>query len=184
MPTLALFKSVERPRVPDLKLPDVDPELCSCLGQIIIAWSTVEYLVSILLGTFLSADLGGMMVITNNIAVSTQSKWLRALMATHEHEAEHNTRVINLLNRADDLRSERNEFVHGTWSTIGCEPKTALVETVNLERAEIIKSRLVTLSDLKELRAEIETWINDYVALGRELGFPRHKGQTKSIFAD
>jgi hypothetical protein len=170
--------------MPDFPIPVVDPELSSPLGQIIVRWSTLEYLLSLLLGTFLNADQGGMMIITNTIAVSVQSKWMRALMASHEHEAEHNKRVVDLLTRADDLRAERNEFVHGTWSTIGCEPKTALVETVNLERKEIIRTRLVTEKDLNDLIVEIDDWIADYVTIGRELGFPRHRGGTKSIFAD
>jgi len=170
--------------MPDFGLPDVDSELCLSLGQIVIRWSTVEYLIALLLGTFLSADQGGMMVITNSVAVSTQSKWLRALMASHEHEAHSNTPVVKLLDRADELRSERNEFIHGMWDTTGCQSKTALIQTVNLDRAEIIKTRLVTLKDLNDLRIDIEAWIDDYVTLGRELGFPRHRGKTKSIFVD
>jgi hypothetical protein len=170
--------------MPDFAIPDVDPELALPLGQIIIHRSTLEYLISILLGTFLSADLGGMTIVTNNVAVSVQSKWLRALMARHPHEAEHNKRVLDLLNRADQLRSERNDYIHGIWTTAGCEPKTALVETVNLERTEIIRSRHVTAQDLDGLVVHIDDWINDYVALGRELGFPRHRDGTKSIFAD
>ena len=170
--------------MPEFQMPDIDPDLAAPLGQIIVRWSTLEYLVSMLLGTFLSADQGGMMVITNNIAVSVQSKWIRALMAAHEHEAEHNDRVIDLLTRADELRAVRNEFVHGIWNTEGCEPKTALVETVNLDRTEIIKTLLVTPHDLNELVADINDWVAEFVALGRELGFPRHRGATKSIFAD
>jgi hypothetical protein len=170
--------------MPVFKIPDVDPELAQPLGQIIIHWATLEYLLSMLLGTFLFADQGGMTIITNNIAVSVQSKWLRALMARHPHEAEHNKQVVELLNRADQLRSERNGYVHGIWNTEGCEPKTALVETVNLERAEIIRSRMVTAKDLNDLLIDIDDWIDDYVRLGRELGFPRHRGGTKSIFAD
>jgi hypothetical protein len=170
--------------VPDFGIPDVDPELAAPLGQIIVRWSTLEYLVSMLLGTFLSADQAGMIVITNNIAVSVQSKWIRALMSAHEHEAQHNERVVDLLTRANDLRADRNEYVHGIWTTVDCEPKTALVQTVNLDRSEIIKTRLVTSQDLNELVIDINDWINDYVALGRELGFPRHRGGTKSIFAD
>src|ERR1700730_12246897 len=107
-----------------------------------------------------------------------------ALMARHEHEAEHNERVVDLINRADQLRSERNDYVHGIWNTEGCQPKTALVETVNLERKEIIKSRLVTPKGLNDLVVDIDCWIDDYVRLGRELGFPRHRGRTSSIFAD
>lgn len=170
--------------MPNLGLAEVDPELSSQLGQIIIRWSALEYFISMLLATFLNADQGGMMVITNSVPVSVQSKWLRALMASHEHEADQNRRVTELLSRADELRAERNEIVHGIWDTTNCQPKTALVETVNLDRAEIIKSRLVTLQDLNELLADISRWIDDYVTLGRELGFPRHRGGTTSIFAD
>ena len=137
-----------------------------------------------LLETFLCADQAGMTIITNNIAISVQSKWMRALTARHPHEADHNERVVELLNRVDDLRSERNEYIHGMWTTAGCEPKTALVETVNLERNEIIKTRLVTPQDLNNLVIDIDDWVVDYVALGRELGFPRHREGTKSIFAD
>jgi hypothetical protein len=125
-----------------------------------------------------------MFVVANSIATSTQSKWLRALMASHEYEALHNSRVINLLDRLDELRSERNELIHGQWDTTNTEPKTALVQTVNLDRAEIIKSRLVTLKDLRDLLSDINAWIDDYIVLGRELGFPRHRGQTTSIFTD
>jgi hypothetical protein len=170
--------------MPNLGLPDVDPELCCVLGQIVIRWSTVEYLISLKLGTFLNADQGGMLIIGNNVAVSIQTKWLRALMANHEHEADHNKRVVELFDRADELRSERNEFVHGHWDTTNVETKTALVETVNLERSEIIKTRLVTLKDLRDLLGDIDAWINDYIVLGRELGFPRHRGQTTSMFLD
>jgi hypothetical protein len=170
--------------MPDFEIPDIDPELCQCLGQIIIRWSSLEYLVGLLLGTFLNADQGGMLIITNNIPISAQCKWLRALIALHEHETHHGERVIELLVRADDLRSERNEFVHGIWTTKDCEPKTAMVQTVNLDRSEIIRTRLVTLKDLNDLIVDIDAWINDYVTLGRELGFPRHRDQTTSIFLD
>jgi hypothetical protein len=170
--------------MPDFSAPNIDPEINMRLGEIVVRWSALEYLLSMLLGTFLNADQGGMMVITNNVAISIQSKWIRALLASHDHEAEQGKRVIELLTRADDLRSERNEFIHGIWGTSGCEPQTAMIETVNLDRPEIIKSRLVTLPDLDALIADIDEWMADYVKLGRELGFPRHRGQSKSIFAD
>jgi hypothetical protein len=169
--------------MPDLERPDIDQELSHRLGQIVIRWSTIEYLLGMLLGTLLNADQAGMMIVTNNVSVSTQCKWLRALMSAHEHEEQESRRVIQLLDRADDLRSERNEIVHGIWSNEGCQPRTALVQTVNLDRSEIIKTRLVTVQDLDDLRVDIQEWIDDYIALGRELSFPRHRGQTASIFA-
>jgi hypothetical protein len=170
--------------MPDLAPQTVDPELTEAVGRVVIRWSSLEYWISLLLATLLKADHGGMMIVTNNIPVSTQSRWLRALMARHEHEAEHNARVVDLLNRADDLRAERNEVVHGIWDTTSCEPHTALIQTVNLERAEVIRERLITLHDLNQLVIEIDQWIADYIELGRELGFPRRPGETKSIFAD
>jgi hypothetical protein len=130
------------------------------------------------------ADPGAMMIVTGNLAISAQSKWIRGLLSGREREAEHSAHVIALLDRADELRSERNEFAHGIWDTNGCEPKTALIQTVNLERTEVIRTRLVTVADLNELVIEINEWIADYIKLGRELGFPRRPGETKSMFAD
>lgn len=105
-------------------------------------------------------------------------------MGAHEHEAAQNTRVTALLIRADDLRQERNELVHGVWEPTECETGTSLIETVNLERTEIIRSRFVTTHDLDDLLGEIDAWIVDYVTLGKELGFPRDSGESKSMFAD
>jgi hypothetical protein len=162
----------------------LDSDLAAGLGQIVFRWSALEYLISLLLTTLVKADHGAMMIITANTAIASQSKWIRGLLSGREREAEHSARVIELLERADDLRNERNEFIHGVWDTTDCEPKTASVQTVNLERAEIIKSRLVTVQDLNHLVADINEWIADYIKLGRELGFPRKPGETKSIFAD
>ena len=44
--------------MPDLAPAEVDAELCSLLGQIVVRWSALEYLLSLLLGTLLSAELG------------------------------------------------------------------------------------------------------------------------------
>ena len=170
--------------MPGFALSPVDSDLCSRLGQIVIKWTAIETLVSYAVGTFMFADLAAMSVVSNSVSVSAQMKWIRALLSSHEHEQEHNQRVYDLISRAEDLRQERNELVHGTWNSEGCDPGTCLVETVNLDRSEIIRARLVTLHDLDDLSRDIDTWIDDYVALGRELGFPRHRGGTKSIFAD
>lgn len=170
--------------MPDfIRLP-IDPELCLRLGQIVTKWTTLETLISWMLGTFMLADLAAMSVISNSASVSTQMKWIRALLSSHEHEKSDNARVFALLSHAEELRQERNELVHGTWNPENCEPQTCLVETVNLERNEIIRARLVTTHDLDDLAGEIDRWIDDCVTLGRELGFPRHRGAGKSIFAD
>jgi hypothetical protein len=158
--------------------------LCVRLGRIVTRWTTLEKLISYLLGTMLGAQLGGMTVITSSVSVATQMKWIRALMAAHQQEAANNLLVTELLGRADELRGERNELVHGQWDSTDCETGTSLVTTVNLERNEIIRSRLVTTHDLEELSSEIDDWIQDYVTLGTKLGFPRNAGESKSIFLD
>jgi hypothetical protein len=171
--------------MPEFGIPDIDPELAEPLGQIVVRWSSAEYLISMLLGTLVFADLGGIQVVTNNVAISAQTKWIRALLSVNRPDSDaHKEQVEALMARADELRVERNEFIHGHWDTTNCAPKTALIQTVNLDRNEVIRERLVTKQDLTDLVADINDWIDDYVSLGRQLGFPRHKGGTKSIFAD
>jgi hypothetical protein len=163
---------------------DVDSALTEPLGQIVIMWAALEGWISMLLAHMLQADSGSIQVMTNAVSTSTQSKWIRDLMALHPNEATSNQRVAELLNWADDLRAERNEFVHGIWDTTNCEPNTALIQTINLQRAEVIRERLVTPPDLDQFVIEIKDWIAAYAELGRELGFPRRRGETKSLFAD
>jgi hypothetical protein len=171
--------------MPDLEPLTVDPALTEPLGQIVIRWASLESWVSFLLANLLDADPGGMHVMTNSVSTSTQTQWIRNLLKHRPpHEAEKKEKIESLLNWADDLRSERNEFIHGLWDTTKCEPGTAIVETVNFQRARIVVSRLVTPNDLNQLVIEIDDWIAAYVKLGRELGFPRRRGESKSVFSD
>jgi hypothetical protein len=170
--------------VPEYGNLPVEAELRARLGQIVIKWTDAESLISWTVATFLMADLAAMSIVSGSTSISVQIKWIRALLDTHYHEDEYNKQVISMLDRAEELRQERNELVHGTWNSSKCEPGTCLVEIVNLTRREIIRSRLVTLHDLDDLASEIERWTNEFVALGRKLGFPRNRGQGNSIFAD
>lgn len=171
--------------MPDVPRPQpLHPDLAIALGRVIVRWSALEYWITLLLGTMLRADQAAMSVVGNSVSVSTQSKWIRALLAGKPEEQAAADEINELLRRADDLRAERNEFVHGIWDETNCEPGTALIDTVNLERVEIIRSRLVTPQDLDDLVGEIDLWIDDYVVLGRKLGFPRHRGQTVSMFSE
>lgn len=56
---------------------------------------------------------------------------------------------------------------YGARKDVKREPQ---VETVNLNRAEIIRASLVTTHDLDHHLNEVNEWIEDYVALGRESG--------------
>lgn len=166
----------------DLTPTNIDPELTSRLGQIVIRWTSLEGWISALLAHMVQADPGGMMLAVNNVSVSTQMKWIRGLMSVRSHEADDNARVAKLLDRADDLRADRNELVHGIWVDTNCEAGTAMIHTASLDRPEVMRDRLVTVHDLDQVVTEIDAWIADYIALGRELKFPRVRGGGKSIF--
>jgi hypothetical protein len=168
--------------MPEYVLAPVDDEICLRIGRVVTRWTVLEKSISLLLGTALLTDQSAMSVVTSGVSISTQTKWIRTLLNSHEHEAEQNKPVLELLNRVDDLRQERNELVHGMWDPSGCEPGTSQVTTTNLDRTEIMRTRLVTTQDLDDLCHEIDMWIEEYVALGRKLNFPRNRGELYSMF--
>jgi hypothetical protein len=162
----------------------IDPELLQRLGNIVTLWASVESWIAMLLGTLMNADLAASGYLTNNVSDALQIKCIRALLGVHAHKEPATKDVIELLDRADEMRAERNELVHGIWDATKCAPKTALINTTNLDRAEIIRDRLVTVPDLDQLIVDIETWIKDYATLGAKLGFPRNRGVSFSLFIE
>jgi hypothetical protein len=121
--------------MPDLTPTQVDPELTSRLGQIVIRWASVGAWISALLATLLKGHHGAMMLITSNLAAAAQTRWIRGLMKLHPQEAEKNKLILKLLERAEKLRGQRNELINGLRDTTDCAPKTAMVQTTNLERS-------------------------------------------------
>jgi hypothetical protein len=164
--------------------PTVDPELTQRLGQIVIHWAILESWISALLATVVQADPGSMLLITNNMSTATQTRWIRGLLARRQSDPLKDERLTALLNRSEELRGRRNELVHGLWDTTGCEPQTAKVQTINLERSQPIRLRTIGTKELDELMAQIDDWIADYIKLGRELAFPRKRGLLNSFFDD
>ncbi len=134
--------------MPELFVAPADDAICLRIGKVVTQWMALEKSISLLLGTLLMAEQGAMFVVTTRTQLSTQIKWMRALLNSHDHEAEQSKPVLELLSQAEELRQERNEFIHGTWDTSGCEAGTCIVSTTNLDRNEIIRSRLVTSHDL------------------------------------
>jgi hypothetical protein len=157
----------------------IDSELLVRLGKIVTLWASVESWTAMLLGTLMGADLGGSSIVTNIVSNSTQVKCIRGLLGV-EATAE----VISLLDRVDDMRAERNELVHGLWTATDSSAGVAMVNTTNLDRAELIRDRLVTVADLDALVEHTEEWITDYATLGAKFGFPRNKNATQSIFVE
>jgi hypothetical protein len=146
------------------------PEIRQSLGDIIIGWSRVEALLAEFLSFLLKADRGAMYVLNQDIASSTQLKWIRTLAAERYPDAQVQAFFSDLFERIDDARRERNGYAHGLWGP-GTEPGTVRVQTAKLDRAEIIREQLVTRSDLDDLFGDIESVGDALYRLGTELGF-------------
>ena len=77
-----------------------------------------------------------------------------------------------LFTRIDEARGERNSLVHGVWGP-SSEKGAATVQTIKLDRNEIIRTELVTVRDLDELFKEITSIADELHAVGVKLGFIR-----------
>lgn len=170
--------------MPDLTPAKVDTELTSRLGTIVMKWASAESWLSYLLATMVEANPGAMSVVTNEMSASLTIQIIKTLISVHEHKQPELSAVRELIEDADELRQQRNEYAHGVWNPEGCEPKTCLVNIVNWKRKEISRSVLVTVSDLDQLAIELDEWIAAYIDLGKRFGFPRRAGETQSIFFD
>jgi hypothetical protein len=142
----------------------------SRFGGIVILWAYVEQWLGGILGHLLESNPALFHVVTNGVSNSTVVDWLRTLIRAHEYPDEPPREIMDLLTTVDELRAERNALVHGLWK-FG-EPGTALVQTIKLERSEIIKHEIVTLADLDELFVAIRETKEGVEALGARFGYP------------
>jgi hypothetical protein len=148
----------------------VPAKISQSLGDVVIAWSRVEALLAEFLSFLLKADPGSMYVLNQDVACSTQLKWIKTLSESQFTNANTQENLIILFRRIDDARIERNAYVHGVWGP-GAEPDTATVQTVKLGRSEIIREELVTSPDLDYLFNEITFVADELHMLGTKLGF-------------
>lgn len=148
----------------------VPADISRALGNVVIAWARIEALLAEFLSFLLQANPGHMYVLNQDVASATQLKWIRVLSdGRFTHEGTRSNLKI-LFDRIDAARSERNGYVHGMWSP-GPEPDTAMVQTVKLDRAEIIRSELVTRSDLDDLFRDIASMGDELDMIGIRLRF-------------
>jgi hypothetical protein len=159
----------------------INPELTQRLGQIAINWAVIEAWLGHMLGTLIDADLGGANVLTSEMGAATVIKAIKNVIAINEPKDPALSAVREVIEEADELRAERNIFVHGIWE-VGPEAGTALVETTGWQRPEIIRSRLVTTTDLDNLLADFDNFLLRFIELGILFGFPRKRGESHSIF--
>ena len=110
-----------------------------------------------------------MHIVTQNVSGATITDWLRTLCDIRfTHEASRKA-LKELLRIIDETRSERNALVHGIWHP-GPIPQTALVNSLRLDRRELMKDELVTIADLDELIHRIDTIVAELTTVGKNLG--------------
>jgi hypothetical protein len=151
--------------MPIVEFADIDSELTKRLGQIAINWAVIEGWLGHMLGTLIDADLGGASVLTSEMGAASVIKAIKNCIAISEPKQPELKIVRELIEEADELRGERNIYVHGSWEK-GNQPGTALVVTTGWQRTEIIRSRLVTTTDLDQLLADFDDFMLDLLPLG------------------
>ena len=136
---------------------EIDPELLQRLGAIVTRWAFVEQCCSDLFTLVSGGNPGTMPIVTSNISNRSVVEWTRTLMdiryESEDWEIDRDAREA--LADVDELRDQRNALVHGLWGTDKSGPGTAMVQTVRLERATMIRDWLVTSADLDELIDDI-----------------------------
>jgi hypothetical protein len=148
-----------------------DDGIMGALGAVVMLWACVDEWLGALAGHLLEANPGLFHVVSNNVSASTVTDWLRTLLHAHEHPDGADKADLDLLATVDGLRAERNALIHGLWQP-GIESGIWTVQTIRLERAEIIKNEVVTLADLEELTIAIREAKKGIEALGQRLGYP------------
>ena len=141
-----------------VKMPQIDPALLERLGCLVVWWAFVETLVADLFVATLTRgnatqpiDPGTLAIVTKNVSQATLTDWIRTMIDVRYTPANEAKKIRDLLNEVDELRAERNALVHGLWGNDRSPPGTAMVQTIRLERREMIHDLLITPTDLDVL---------------------------------
>jgi hypothetical protein len=120
------------------------------LGILVVRWAFVETRISDLFAALTEGNTVAMLVVTANVSQRSITGWIRTLLDTRDVPPILADKIRAALDDVDEVRAERNAFVHGVWSTTG-PAMSAIVQTVRLERKAIIHEVVVTPSDLDHL---------------------------------
>jgi hypothetical protein len=163
---------------PDTGIPR---ELAARLGEIVMRWSAAEGCLAHLLASLVEADPAALSLVTEGLAGGARAQALRALLYARLHRQDGIGEMLDHLSKADDLRADRDALADGLWAATGCAAGSARVHALRKGR---LTAWLVTIAELDELIGSINQWMAEFVMLGRRLGLPRRRGETRSIFND
>ena len=133
---------------------EIEPELLQQLGLVIVRWSLIEAWVNDLFVAMTEADAASMIVVTTNVSQSSITGWIRTLLDVRQTPPDLAEEIRDVLNEVDEIRNERNAFVHGLWFTTG-PSNSAIVQSTRLERREMVQDVVVTEADLRDMVSRI-----------------------------
>lgn len=148
----------------------IDLKLLECLGRIVYQWAFVEAVEGMMLAFLIQANSELSQVVTASVSGSTMTGWIRTLVPVRFTDATTQENILDLLNRLDEARAERNALVHGMW-TPGNVPHTAFVSSIRWDRREVMVNRVIGVDDLNSLAEAIGEIYGELVWLGKKTGF-------------
>lgn len=143
--------------------------LMETFGRFVTQWSILDRLIGYAFVSVAKADSVYSLVFTQSIMASTIQGWLRTTANLHYAQHPDLAAFNEVLVEIDELRADRNALVHGLWKR-GVEPNTAIVQTIRLERSEIVKSELLTVADVEQLVSDTINLIARFNDLARRMG--------------
>lgn len=150
--------------------PSIDERLLARLGFLITRFALLESQIGEFLSYLLEANPGLMYVITQSVSASSQVGWVRTLVEMRIEHDPSREKIIDLLDRIKSLQADRNALVHGLWST-ATVAGAVIVQTVKLDRRELVKHELITTADLDELIHDVIAASQEMLKIGQNLGF-------------
>lgn len=152
---------------------DIPPEFMQRLGALAISWALIDKLISHMFIGMIDGNDGSMYVITENVTSKTISEWIGTLVDSHGcSQPEYAEHIKEVFKNIEIPRATRNALIHGLWSATHAEPGSVIVQTVRLERAEIVKGEVVTLADLDAYIDEAQEIAAQLHEVMTTLGFP------------
>jgi hypothetical protein len=147
----------------------IEPEILRRFGLFIVHFALIEKLLADLFVRLTEGEPGSMIVVTANVSQTSLSDWIRTLLDLRPSPQDWANEIRDTLTELDTLRGERNALVHGLWSTVG-PAHSVIVQTVKLDRREVIKERVLTTADINDLIQDGLDVMNRLRAILRSLG--------------
>jgi hypothetical protein len=128
---------------------EVEPAILQRLGLVVIRWSLIESQAAELLFLLVKIDPAYGYVITSNVSQKSVTEWIRTLIQMLPISEELETMIEEAMVEMNEMRGERNTYIHGLWGTEGPD-NSAIVQTVKPERTAIVENIVVTAADLDD----------------------------------